>query len=81
MKKIVRLTESDLVKLINKVLKEEQGTPTLNKQPESTKGIQGCLSEHGINVTIPEACTSTISKSSSEVYFDFSKLFTKLLSK
>jgi len=54
MKKIVRLTESDLVRLIKRVIKEQRTTNT---------GIEKCLSNKGITYkNLPKPCQEAITK-------------------
>ena len=57
MKKIIRLTEQDLARIVRRVIKENQ-----KQLPDINKLIQ-CAKESGINISnIPNGCKPTILK-------------------
>ena len=59
MKKVIRLTESDLARIVKRVLME-QGIPT--EVPGLPTEINTCLKEKGVTTELPKACLDAINK-------------------
>ena len=54
MKKVVRLTESDLIRLVKRVLNEEM------TQGDPLEQITSCLQSKDINTSLPKECVDLI---------------------